>query len=697
MKTDKDYTFPLPIKDNKDEFLGAIRDVADTVKSRNGKINDYREDRLPGGGTSGASTFTITTASNPTPMLSSLSPSIATAGGTPLTLTATGTNFVAGSVVQWNGGARTTTFVSSTQLKAAITATDLAAAGTASVSVFSPTPGGGTSGAVTFTMTAGTTTSPTPTINTGLVGYWTFDDGSGTMAVDASGNGSTGTLVNGPLWTTGLRNLALAFDGLTNYVSVPSTSALNAYPLTLAVWVKTSTTTGVRGIVNKYAAGSYNGYQLFMNNGNLCAWYLRDTSNYVYDGSGCPFNVSGYNDNRWHHVVYVVDASGGKLYVDGAQKAGLPWTGTAAAAATTQPIYIARYPGAYAGAEYLPGVLDDVRIYNRALSATEVFALYGGDTIPPSVSLTAPTAGATMQGVVTVAANATDNVGVVGVQFKLDGANLGTELIATPYALGWDTSAVANGTHSLTAVARDAAGNLATALPVSVSVANSTTNTTLTSGLVGYWTFDDGTGSTAVDSSGNGNTGTLVNGPLWTTGEFNLALGFDGLTNYVNVPSTAALNAYPLTVAVWVKTSTTTGVRGIVNKYAGGSYNGYQVFMNNGNLCAWYLRDASNYVYNGSGCTLKVAGYNDNHWHHVAYVIDASGGKLYVDGVQKAHRSWSGIAGAPTTTQPIHIAHYPGAYGGAEYLPGGVDDVRIYNRALSATEVSALYTAGTIH
>src|SRR5204863_448603 len=105
----------------------------------------------PGGGTSGAVTFTINAAANPVPTLTSLSPSSATAGATGFTLTATGTNFVTGSVVRWNGTNRTTPFVRTSQLTAAITTADVATAGTASVTVFSPTPGGGTSSAVTFT------------------------------------------------------------------------------------------------------------------------------------------------------------------------------------------------------------------------------------------------------------------------------------------------------------------------------------------------------------------------------------------------------------------------------------------------------------------------------------------------------------------------------------------------------------------
>src|SRR5207247_1122333 len=93
-------------------------------------------------------------------------------------------------------------------------------------------------------------------------------------------------------------------------------------------------------------------------------------------------------------------------------------------------------------------------------------------TTPPAVSMTAPANGATVAGTITVSASATDNAGVVGVQFKLDGANLGAEVTAAPYTLAWITSTAANGAHSVTAGARDAAGNTAPASAVSVTVDN---------------------------------------------------------------------------------------------------------------------------------------------------------------------------------------------------------------------------------
>ena len=403
------------------------------------------------------------------------------------------------------------------------------------------------------------------------------------------------------------------------------------------------------------------------------------------------------------------------------------------------------------------------------------------DTTAPTVSVTSPVAGAAVTGTITVTASATDNVGVAGVQFKLDGANLGAEDVTAPYSVSWSSSSAINGNHTLTAVARDAAGNSATSAAVVVAVNNDatapvisgvaasgvaatvatiawttnelsdsrvdygpttaygssvglttslvmshvqtlsgllantlyhyrvqsrdaagnlatsadftfTTPPLTTAGLVAHWPFDAASGTSAVDVSGSGHTGTLVNNPVWTAGILGQALAFDGVASHVDVPHAGALNAYPLTIAAWIKTGATTGVAAIVNKFVAGTANGYQLFLDNGRLCAWYLRDASNVIYDGTSCTLATSGYTDNQWHHVAFVVDASGGRLYVDGVQRAARSWTGVPGAPTTTQPLHIGDYAGAAGAV--FSGLIDDVRIYSRALGATEIANFYGSG---
>ncbi len=143
----------------------------------------------PGGGTSSALSFTISSQPNPTPTLTSLSPNSIAAGSQAFDLTVTGTNFVPGSVVNWNGSPRVTTFVNDTQLTAQITFTDVATQGAASVTVVNPAPGGGASSALTFTINP---PNPIPVLtslapNTAAVGGPAF-----TLTVQGSGfvNGS---------------------------------------------------------------------------------------------------------------------------------------------------------------------------------------------------------------------------------------------------------------------------------------------------------------------------------------------------------------------------------------------------------------------------------------------------------------------------------------------------------------------------
>ena len=100
----------------------------------------------------------------------------------------------------------------------------------------------------------------------------------------------------------------------------------------------------------------------------------------------------------------------------------------------------------------------------------------GSDTTKPTVSLTAPADGATVSGTVTISANASDNVGVVGVQFKVDGTNVGAEDTTAPYSIAWNSTTATNGTHTIRAVARDAAGNTRWSAVRSVTVSNTTTS-----------------------------------------------------------------------------------------------------------------------------------------------------------------------------------------------------------------------------
>ena len=192
----------------------------------------------PDGGTSSALPFTIT--SVPAPTITALSPNSAQAGSPALTLNVTGTNFVSGATVKWNGGVRSTTFGSATQLSAAIPATDVAAAGTAQVTVVNPD--GGTSSALPFTITS----APAPTItalspNSASAGSPAFTlTVTGTNFVSAAtvkwnGNSRSTTFVGATQLTAAIPATDVAAAGTAQItVANPGGAASNAVTFTVA-------------------------------------------------------------------------------------------------------------------------------------------------------------------------------------------------------------------------------------------------------------------------------------------------------------------------------------------------------------------------------------------------------------------------------------------------------------------------------
>ena len=235
--------------------------------------------------------------------------------------------------------------------------------------------------------------------------------------------------------------------------------------------------------------------------------------------------------------------------------------------------------------------------------------------------------------------------------------------------------------------ARDAAGNLALA-----GDRTFTTGDDPAAGMVAHWSLDETGGGVANDATGFAHDGMLLNAPIRISGHDGRAVSFNGVNQSGLVPHTALLDAFPMSLSLWVKTSTA-GLAGVANKYLASSRSGYQVFLSGGSVCAWYFRDASDYVWDGTACSLQAPGVNDGLWHHVVLVVDAAGGRMYLDGVLRSSRVWTGTPGATVTTQALSLAVYPGAATG--YLPGALDDVRLYGRALSPTEVTSLFTAPT--
>src|SRR5262249_38277483 len=150
---------------------------------------------------------------------------------------------------------------------------------------------------------------------------------------------------------------------------------------------------------------------------------------------------------------------------------------------TTSPYSITWSTGtASNGAHQLTAVARDAA-GNQTISTVVSVTVSNVDTTPPTVSLTAPADNATVGGTVSVSATASDNVGVVGIQFLLDGNALGNEDTTSPYSVNWDTLTATNSTHTLTARARDAAGNVTTSVVRTVTVYNASSDPA----VVGQW------------------------------------------------------------------------------------------------------------------------------------------------------------------------------------------------------------------
>jgi hypothetical protein len=204
-----------------------------------------------------------------------------------------------------------------------------------------------------------------------LAAHWLLNETSGTSAADASGNGNTGTLNNGPVWTTGIDAGALQFDGTNDYVQVANSTSLNLVKnFTIAAWVgPTAVTSGYQCIVGKVTGANDKQYQLGINAaGALQFDYEKSNNNYALSGGTITTGT-------WQHVAVTIDSSRNvKLYINGL----LATTGTAPAdvSSTTNPVTLGRAGGTY-NSNYLGGGLDDVRIYNGVLSGAEVEALAG--------------------------------------------------------------------------------------------------------------------------------------------------------------------------------------------------------------------------------------------------------------------------------------------------------------------------------
>ncbi len=224
-----------------------------------------------------------------------------------------------------------------------------------------------------------------PPVSNNLVAWWKLDEKSGSTAFDTIG-GNNGSLKNYPSWSSnGQVGGSLSFDGVNDYVRVADNNALDfgTGDFSISVWVKTSDSSGIDVILDKRteASGPVQGFVLFTYNGEL-GFQLGDGKGHTNYGSNNAFIADG----NWHQVTVTVDRNavgGGKWYVDGVNVGSFTPTGRQGSLSNNKALTLGRRSDS-SSAGYFKGSLDEVMLFNRALSAGEIKTIYNDGNHAPN-------------------------------------------------------------------------------------------------------------------------------------------------------------------------------------------------------------------------------------------------------------------------------------------------------------------------
>ncbi len=457
-------------------------------------------------------------------------------------------------------------------------------------------------------------TAPTP-VDTSLKGYWSFngqDMLSSTTAADRSGAGNTGTLTNGPTRTIGKLGQALSFDGSDDYVTMADASSLDITgAISMAIWVKTTDTSGC--IMTKGTGTSDKCFDLSAN--KVYELGILSSVLYFQTSNGTTTNVASVSassilDNQWHLLGATWDGTTGtngmKIYIDGTLSAQA--TATVTPAQTTASTF--NFGGNGNNNDYA-GLLDEARVYNRALSVEEIKGLYD-----------------------------------VGQSDKTNSS------ISQPQGTG-----------------------------------------RLDSGLAGYWKLDDGSGTSATDSSTNASTGTLTSGPTWTTGQIGGAVNFDGTDDYITAGDQATLETNnSLAIGGWFKLDTLPSGNRMFLVTKGGTTSYYEYELNVNGANSNKIRFTLGAI--GGGAYLStdsITAPTTGTWFHVMGVFDKStlSVKVYYNGVLEGTSTSTSGTLESTKNSNFNIGKRDDS--AETELDGLADEVRVYDRTLSADEVAQLY------
>jgi uncharacterized protein YjdB len=515
-----------------------------------------------------------------------------------------------------------------------------------------------------------------------LLGHWKMDEGSGNMFIDHSGNGNDASIPNpsGVAWVQGIRGLAARFNSSDGaYGSVPHNPTIDiTQQLTIAAWIRPNAVEN-KGILTKLSGDGYE-FRIF-SDGKLefrvnrqssgTSYRLKSNKNYVADGS------------TWMHVAATFDGTSSTIYINGVKDNSTTFAPVQIISNTANLAI-----GAVATGNRWNGDLDDVRLYGRALNETEIFGLFNGEIPEPGIpELLSPV-----------------NSGI-GIP-----ASLGTVLSweASEFALSYrvqlaldagfseiisDQSSVPE-TNSLTPPLspltqyfwRVRASNSEGESDWSATWSFTTADESVSDNLVGYWKMDEGSGNIFIDHSGNGNDASIPNpsGVTWVTGIRGLAARFNTLSGaYGSVPNNSSINLTDqLTISAWIRPNAVEN-KGILTKLSGDGYefrifsDGKLEFRINRSTSGTAYRLKSNQNYSADGST----------WMHVAATFDGTRSTIYINGAEDNSATFAPVQ-IISNSADLRI----GAVGNNNRWNGDLDDVRLYGRALGASEISDLFT-----
>ncbi len=536
----------------------------------------------------------------------------------------------------------------------------------------------------------------------GAAGYWKFEEGSGTIVLDETVNLNDGT-IDGPVRTTGRIGNALNFDGTDDFVNVPDSPSLDITDVvTMEAWVKVDTYTGEWNLVLvKGNSSTTRNYGMWVRNtGDILINY--------YSGGWYSFYPAGqgFTTGVWHHVVGIIDTANDyrAIYIDGELKASDNTT-IAALQVNGNPLYMGKVDTKFP----LDGTIDEVVIYNRALTEPEIKARYGAWLKAAKARDTSGGGDGIQSGdqVIITFDNATNGAPVdasnIDTFLALDNGHTWQDGSNSIGSAVWSTGALVNDTLTITlstvsGVPTVSVGDtisldgtikdtgLGRSILDSVFLTGSFDNG-LPAGAVGFWRFNAGASSIAYDDTSNFNDGSIT-GAAWTGGKADNGLSFDGSGDSVVVADDVALDITEgLTIEMWIKPAVTYD----------SSLSTYVVLMDrqrSGGTDSYFLginSDGKLHLgsYGGNIQSTPIS-WTAGTWYHVVGTYSDTGGsysgELYVNGVAEtlSVNNYDDMAGG---SQVIGI----GGSNQFNSFNGVIDEVVIYNRALNATEVLDRY------